>query len=82
MHESVIAHLHESCGQDVLEEAADEFHGGQRHGAKAIASVFSVMERDQAVLNALYPAVGYGDLEHVGGRGSGWRCRLSRQAGC
>lgn len=42
-------------------------HGGQRHGAKAIASVFSVMERDQAVLNALDPAVGYGDLEHVGG---------------
>ena len=67
MHEAVVAHLHKSCGQDVLEEAADEFHGGQRHGAKTTASVFSVLEGNQTVLNTLDPAVGNGDLEHVGG---------------
>ena len=62
-----MANLHESGGQDVLEEAAYEFHGVQRRLAPAWGVDLAVAEGDLVVVIVDDAAVGEGDAEDVGG---------------
>ena len=55
--ESVVPYLLEPGGQDVLEEAAEEFHRVQRHLPQSFGSDAAVGEGDVAILAGDDPAV-------------------------
>lgn len=66
VHEAVVADLHKSRGQDVLQKTPDEFHDIENHGSVTTAALFAVAEGDSAVFHFENAVVGYGNLEDLG----------------
>lgn len=68
MHESIVSNLHESCGQNVLQIAAYEFHDIQAAGSPPVTFLFFVPEGHGAVFNFHNPGIGYGYFEDIWGQ--------------
>ena len=62
----VVTHLHKPTGQHMLQEAADEFHCPQDHGALAVAFLLLVMKEHLVILHLDDPAVGDGHSKDIG----------------
>jgi tellurite resistance protein len=61
MVQAVVADFDEPGGQDVLEEAADELHHGQRHAVNLFRLGVAVAERDGVAVVLADGGVGEGD---------------------
>ena len=65
--EAIVTYLDETFGQDMLQEAVDEFLGGQR-AEFGLARVGLVTECDLVVLDLDDATVAEGDTKNVGGK--------------
>lgn len=64
--ETVVSDFHESVGQDMLEEAAEELQDLQRGGAVEVGAVLPILKRDATLFDLEDAAIGDGDLEDIG----------------
>jgi len=65
--EAVIAYFHESGGEDVLQETADELQGIEGHSPQPAAPGFGVSEEDGVVFHLDDAAIGDRHLEDIRG---------------
>ena len=65
-HEAVMPYLHESCGQDVLEEAPDELDDIEGDFAVAIAAFLSIGEGDGSIFDNHDSGIGDSHPEDIG----------------
>ena len=65
---AIMADFDKAVGQDMLEIAADEFHGSDRRSPPAIGVFFLPAEGHQAIADAYDPAVADGDFENIAGK--------------
>jgi hypothetical protein len=67
IHKAIVADFHETGGQDMLEEAADELHDIESESSGSLAVGFAVANDHGAVVGTDDAGIGDGDLEDVGG---------------
>ena len=63
--EAVVADLGEVAGQDMLEEASDEFGGGDGAELDGVGAAISIRESNSTILETLQSAIGDGDAKEV-----------------
>lgn len=63
---TVVPHLHEATGQDVLEKATDKFQDIEGSSEIEVGAVLSILEGDGAVLHLEDAVIGDGDFEDIG----------------
>ena len=67
-HQAVVANLGEALRQDVLEEAADEFFGGDLRGLDLISRRILVLKSNESVLEAKDAVIADGHSKDVRGK--------------
>lgn len=67
-HEPEVPDLHESRGEDMLEEAPNELHDVEVDRSVTCASVLSMLEGNDAIFDFDDPAVGDGHFEDIRGK--------------
>lgn len=67
VHEAVVADFHKTCGQDMLEEAADELHGIESKSSRSLAVRLAIANEHGAVVEVQDAGIGDSDLEDIGG---------------
>ena len=68
VHEPEVPDLHESRGEDMLEETPDELHDVKTDRSVTRTSVLSILEGDGAIFHFDDPAVGDGHFEDIRGK--------------
>lgn len=66
VHEAEVADFHEACGEHVLQEAPDELHDVECHGAQPGGPWLLIAKGDGSILHSHDAAVGDGHLEDIG----------------
>lgn len=62
---AVVAHFHESFGQNMLQKSPDELHGTERYLPRSSAADLAIADRHGATLHRRDPVIGDGDFRDL-----------------